>query len=166
MTSVAKASFAATTSAGQKVTVKRTGTTTFQNGSGSGSAKVTKGATVLVLGKVNSTTITATQVVVDPANTGPGTPFTPSPVIAFKRGTQSAAKTDGQVPTDYKEGSGTIVKGTTANKATKAALAAYPGGVIDRVVKLSDGTYEIHTIGVNWPHHIFADPAEKVVGAN
>ena len=40
----------------------------------------------------------------------------------------------------------------------EAALAAYPGGIVDRVVKLSDGEYEVHNIGVNWPHHIFVGP--------
>jgi hypothetical protein len=45
-------------------------------------------------------------------------------------------------------------------------LAVYPGGVVDRVVKLSDGEYEVHNIGVNWPHHIFVDQSFKVVGAN
>ncbi|MDX6378646.1 MAG: hypothetical protein QOE98_2949, partial [Gaiellaceae bacterium] len=26
--------------------------------------------------------------------------------------------------------------------------------------------YEVHYIGVNWPHHIFVDTSFKVVGAN
>ena len=47
-----------------------------------------------------------------------------------------------------------------------ASLAAYPGGVVDRVVKLSNGEYEVHNIGVNWPHHIFVSQSFKVVGAN
>jgi hypothetical protein len=54
----------------------------------------------------------------------------------------------------------------TANKATEAALAAYPGGVVDRVVELSNGGYEVHYIGVNWPHHIFVNQDFKVIGAN
>jgi hypothetical protein len=33
-------------------------------------------------------------------------------------------------------------------------------------VKLSNGQYEVHTIGVNWPHHIFVNPDFKVVGAD
>jgi hypothetical protein len=73
---------------------------------------------------------------------------------------------DGQVPAGYSQGSGTIVGGATANKATRAALAVYPGGIVDRVVKLSAGEYEVHNIGVNWPHHIFVDQSFKVVGAN
>jgi hypothetical protein len=59
-----------------------------------------------------------------------------------------------------------IVSGATANKATEAALEAYPGGIVDRVVKLSNGEYEVHNIGVNWPHHVFVNQDFKVVGAN
>jgi hypothetical protein len=86
-------------------------------------------------------------------------------VVPFKQGAPSASKKVGQIPANYTEGSGTIVSGTTADKATEAALAAYPGGVVDRVVKLSNGEYEAHYIGVNWPHHIFVDQAYNVVGA-
>jgi hypothetical protein len=67
---------------------------------------------------------------------------------------------------DYTEGDGAIASGTDAESATKAALAAYPGGVVDRVVQLSTGDYEVHNIGVNWPHHIFVDPGFAVVGAD
>jgi hypothetical protein len=87
-------------------------------------------------------------------------------VIPFKPGAPSTAKKVGQIPANYKEGSGTIVRGTPANKATKAALAAYAGGIVDRVVKLSNGEYEVHNIGVNWPHHIFVKKDFKVVGAD
>jgi hypothetical protein len=118
-----------------------------------------------VLGTTNGTTITATQVVVQPPGGG-STPSSASQVVPFKRGAPTPSKQVGQVPSNYKEGSGTIVSGTTANKATKAALAAYPGGVVDRVVKLSNGEYEVHNIGVNWPHHVFVDKTFKVVGAN
>jgi hypothetical protein len=79
-------------------------------------------------------------------------------------GTRSGAV--GQIPSSYSQGSGTIVSGTTANKATEAALAAYRGGVVDRVVQLSNGEYEVHSIGVNWPHHIFVNQSFTVVGAN
>jgi hypothetical protein len=87
-------------------------------------------------------------------------------VIPFERGAQSKSEQVGQIPANYKQGSGTIVSGTTANKATKAALAAYPGGIVDRVVKLSNREYEVHNIGVNWPHHIFVNESFKVVGAD
>jgi len=115
-----------------------------------------------VLGTTDSTTITATQVIVQPTNV----PESSSKVIAFKRGAPSTSKQAGQIPASYKQGTGTIVSGTTASKATKAALAAYPGGVVDRVVKLSSGEYEVHNIGVNWPHHVFVNQDFKVVGAD
>jgi preprotein translocase subunit YajC len=164
--SVSKSSFTVSTSAGQKVTVKKVSSTTYRKGTSSTTASaITKGKRVLVLGTTNGTTITATQVVVHPAS-GASTTYSPSKVIAFKRGAPSTSKQDGQIPANYTEGSGTIVSGTTANKATKAALAAYPGGVVDRVVKLSNGEYEVHNIGVNWPHHVFVNKSFKVVGAN
>jgi hypothetical protein len=86
--------------------------------------------------------------------------------VPFQRGAPTTSKQVGQIPPNYSEGSGTIVGGTTANKATEAALAAYPGGVVDRVVQLSNGEYEVHYIGVNWPHHIFVNQNFTVVGAD
>jgi hypothetical protein len=166
VSSVSTSNFTVTTSAGQKVTIKKASSTTYRKGTSSTSASaVTKGKPVLVLGTTNGTTITATQVVVQPSSGG-STTFSPSKVVPFKRGAPSTSKQDGQIPANYSQGSGTIVGGTTANKATKAALAAYPGGVVDRVVKLSNGEYEVHNIGVNWPHHIFVSKSFKVVGAN
>jgi hypothetical protein len=107
-------------------TVKETSSTTYEKGTKSASASaVRKGKTALVLGTTDSTTITATQVIVQPANSGSETS---SKVIPFKPGAPSTSKQAGQIPANYKQGSGTIVSGTTANKATKAALAAYPGG--------------------------------------
>jgi hypothetical protein len=44
-------------------------------------------------------------------------------------------------------------------------VAAYPGGIVDRVVQLSGGEYEVDNIGVNWPHHVFVSSTFKVVGA-
>jgi hypothetical protein len=32
-------------------------------------------------------------------------------------------------------------------------------------VKLSNGDYEVHQIGVNWPHHVFVDQDFKDIGA-
>jgi hypothetical protein len=87
-------------------------------------------------------------------------------VVPFQRGAQSISKQVGQIPANYSQGSGTIVSGAAANKATEAALAVYPGGVVDRVVQLSNGEYEVHNIGVNWPHHIFVNHDFKVVGAD
>jgi hypothetical protein len=163
---VSTSSFTVSTAGGQKMTIKKTSSTKYRKGTKSASASaVTKGAPVLVLGTDNGTTITATQVTVRPVGTSTTT-YTPTKAVPFKRGAPSTAKQDGKVPTDYTEGSGTIVSGTAANKATTAALTAYPGGVVDRVVKLSDGEYEVHNIGVNWPHHIFVSKTYKVVGAS
>jgi hypothetical protein len=150
--SVSSSGFTMSTSAGQTVTVDETS---------AGSVK--EGDTVLVLGTTEGTSITATQVVVQAAGGEPSS--TAAEVVPFQQGSPSASKEVGQIPAGYSEGSGTIVGGTEANKATEAALAAYPGGVVDRVVKLSDGEYEVHNIGVNWPHHIFVSQEFKVVGA-
>jgi hypothetical protein len=166
VSSVSASSFTVSTSAGQKVTVKKATSTTYRTATSPTSpSAITTGRTVLVLGTTSGTTITATQVVVQPGGAGSAT-FSPSKVVAFKRRAPSTSKQDGQIPANYTEGSGTIVSGTTANKATEAALAAYPGGVVDRVVKLSAGEYEVHNIGVNWPHHIFVNKSFQVVGAN
>jgi hypothetical protein len=149
------------------VTVDEAPATTYQSGTSATSASaVTTGAPVLVLGTVNGTTIAATQIVVHPAGAAGSTTYSATPVVPFQRGAPSTAKQDGQIPANYTEGSGTIVSGTAANSATQAALAAYPGGVVDRVVQLSNGEYEVHNIGVNWPHHIFVNQAFQVVGAN
>jgi hypothetical protein len=162
---VSTSGFTLTTSAGQKVTVNEASSTTYQNGTNSTSASaITTGESVLVLGTTNGTTITATQVTVQPAGGGSAASAAAG-VVPFQQGAPSASKQVGQVPANYTEGSGTIVSGTTANKATEAALAAYPGGVVDRVVQLSNGEYEVHYIGVNWPHHIFVNQDFQVVGA-
>ena len=71
----------------------------------------------------------------------------------------------GQVPPSYVQGSGTIVTGTAADAAQAAAVAAYPGGTVDRVVLLSSGDYEVHVIAVNWPHHVFVNKDFSVIGA-
>ena len=166
VSNVSTSGFTLTTSEGQKVTVDEASSTTYQKGTSSTSASaITTGECVLVLGTTSGTTITATQVIVQPAGGGSAT-SPAAKVIPFQRGAPTTSKQVGQIPANYTEGSGTIVSGTAANKATEAALAAYPGGVVDRVVKLSNGEYEVHYIGVNWPHHIFVNQDFKVVGAD
>jgi hypothetical protein len=162
---MAKSSFTLTTSAAQEVTVDEESSTKYVKGTSSTSkSTISKGEHVLVLGTVDSTTIKATKVIVQ--TTGGGSePSTAAAVVPFQRGAQETSKQVGQIPVSYNEGSGTIVSGTTANKAAEAALAAYPGGIVDRVVKLSNGEYEVHNIGVNWPHHVFVNQDFKVVGA-
>ena len=164
--SVSASSFTVSTSTGQKVTVRKASSTTYRKGTTSTSASaITKGKPVLVLGTTDGTTITATQVVVQPVS-GRSATFSPSKVLPFKRGAPTTSVQDGKIPAQYSQGSGTIVSGTPADKATRAALAAYPGGVVNRVVKLSNGDYEVHNVGVNWPHHIFVNTSFKVVGAD
>jgi hypothetical protein len=164
---VSTPTFTLTTAAGQKVTVNETSTTIYQNGTGVTSASaIAIGESVVVLGTVNSTTITATQVTVEPNDDGGSAASTAAGVVPFQQGAPSTAQQVGQIPANYTEGQGTIVSGTTADQATEAALAAYPGILVDRVVLLSNAEYEVHCIGVNWPHHVFVDQSFSVVGAN
>ena len=164
--SVSTSSFTISTSAGQKVTVNKASSTAYQSGTNPVSASaITKGESVLVLGTTSGKTITASQVIVQPTGGGAAA-STAAGVVPFQRGAPSTSKQAGQIPASYSQGSGTIVSGTAANKATEAALSAYPGGVVDRVVELSNGEYEVHNIGVNWPHHIFVNQDFNVVGAN
>jgi hypothetical protein len=162
VSSVSASGFDLLTSAGEKVTVKETSSTTYEKATTAASkSAVTKGETTLVLGTDDNTTITATEVMVGPPSPNSKTA---SEVVAFN-GTGDKSKAVGQIPAGYKQGTGTILSGTTANKATEAALLAYPGGVVDRVVQLK-GEYEVHNIGVSWPHHIFVNSDFKVIGAN
>jgi hypothetical protein len=164
--SMSKSSFTLATSAGQKVTVKKVSSTKYKKGTRPTSASAVKrGETVLALGTTNGTIITARQVIVQPKGSA-GSATSPTEVVPFQPGAPSTSKQVGQIPASYSQGSGTIVSGTKANRATEAALAAYPGGIVDRVVKLSNGDYEVHNIGVNWPHHIFVNQKFKVVGAD
>jgi hypothetical protein len=161
--SVSTSGFTLTTSAGQKVTIKEASSTTYEQGTSPASASaVTDGARVLVLGTTDSTTITATEVIAHPPAT---TSSTASQVIPFSSGTAKSTKTAGQIPADYVQGQGTIATGTVADRAAEASLTAYPGGVVDRVVELSNGDYEVHNLGVNWPHHVFLNHDFKVIGA-
>jgi hypothetical protein len=164
--SVSTSGLTMSTSTDRKVTVNEASSTTYQNGTGPTSASaVTTGVSVLVLGTTSGTTITATQVMVQPTGGG-STTASAAGVIPFQRGSSTTSKQVGQIPANYSQGSGAIVSGTAAKEATVAALAAYPGGVVDRVVQLSNGEYEVHYIGVNWPHHIFVNQTFTVVGAN
>jgi hypothetical protein len=165
VSSVSASGFTLSTSAGQKVTVKESSSTSYEKGTSPASASaVTSGETVLVLGTTDSTTITASEAIVQPPSSGGTSPG--GQVIPYTKGKQGSSQQVGQIPSDYSQGSGTIVSGTTADKATEAALAAYPGGIVDRVVAIGNGDYEVHYIGVNWPHHIFVNQDFQVIGAN
>lgn len=163
VTDVSTSGFTLVTPAGQKVTVQETSSTAYKEGTTPAAARaVTARQTALVIGTVDSTTITAAQVILQ----SPASSKTAATVVPFTRGAASTAKSVGQIPANYQQGSGTIVGGTTASKATQAALAAHPGGIVDRVVRLSNGEYEVHNIGVSWPHHIFVSKTFKVLGAD
>ena len=164
--SMSRSSFTLTTSTGQRVTVKKVSSTKYKKGTRPTSASaVKKSETVLALGTTNGTSITASQIIVQPSGSA-GSATSPTEVVPFQPGAPSTSKRVGQIPASYSQGSGTIVSGTKANRATEAALAAYSGGIVDRVVKLGTGDYEVHNIGVNWPHHIFVTQNFKVVGAD
>jgi hypothetical protein len=161
---VSVSGFTLTTPAGQKVTISETSSTAYQSGTNSTSASALQaGDDVLVLGITNSTKISASEVMVQTARTS--TSSTAKTVIPFVQGKPSAETKVGTIPANWSAGQGTLMSGTVANEASEAALAAYPGGVVDRVVKLSDGDYNVHFIGVNWPHHVFLNSNFKVIGA-
>ena len=165
ITSVSSSGFTLTTATGQKVTVKEASATSYEKGTSTAtSGAVTTGEPVLVLGTTDNTTITAAQVIVQPPATSGSNPG--GKTIGYTQGTQGSTEKVGTIPADYTQGSGTLASGTTAAKATEAALAAYPGGIVDRVVELGNGDYEVHNIGVNWPHHIFVNQDFQVIGAD
>jgi hypothetical protein len=78
----------------------------------------------------------------------------------------SGQPSSGQAPQGWRAGSGTIVTGAAANKATAAAVAEYPEGTVNRVLQLSDGSYAVHRIGISSAHHIFVSKDFKVTGTS
>jgi hypothetical protein len=164
--SASASGFTMTTAAGQKVTVDEASATTYENGTKPAAAgAIIAGKDVLVLGTVNGTTIAATRVIVQTTSSGGSAASAAAGVVPFRRGAPTASRQVGQIPANWSQGSGTIISGTAADKATEAALAAYPGGVVDRVVRLGNGEYNVHYIGVNWPHHVFLSQDFTVIGA-
>ncbi|MEA2670810.1 MAG: hypothetical protein QOG45_1030 [Chloroflexota bacterium] len=83
---------------------------------------------------------------------------------AQTRQAPSQASQTGHVPQNWRPGSGTIITGPAANKAKAAAVAKYPGGTVNRVLKLSDGSYAVHRIKTPAPHHVFVSRSFKVTG--
>jgi hypothetical protein len=71
----------------------------------------------------------------------------------------------GQVPQGWQSGSGTIITGAAADQAKAVAVAAYPGGTVNRVLQLADGSYAVHQINTSWPHHVFVSTDFQVTGA-
>jgi hypothetical protein len=131
---------------------------------------VRDGESVLVLGLVNAesttTTIAAAQIDVQQHGDGGATIGQQDGVEPISTGTPGPTKSVGTIPADYTQGVGTLVSGAQAYAAVKAAQAVYPGGVVDRVVALPDGGYEVHNIAIAWPHHVFVTQNDKVMGAD
>src|SRR5260370_6360057 len=74
-------------------------------------------------------------------------------------------RVEGRVPENWRPGTGTIITGEAADRANAAALVKYPGGTVNRVLKLSDGSYAVHMIKIRWPHHVFVSRNFEVTGA-
>ena len=74
-------------------------------------------------------------------------------------------RVEGKVPEGWRPGTGTIITGADADKAKAAAVAKYPGGTVNRVLELSDGSYAVHMIKIRWPHHVFVSKNFEVTGA-
>jgi hypothetical protein len=79
--------------------------------------------------------------------------------------TASGQARSGQVPQNWRPGTGTIITGAAADKAKAAALTTNYPGTVNRVVKLSDGSYNVHLLGTSGPHHVFVSKDFKVTGA-
>lgn len=127
---VSTSGFTLTTSTGQKVTVDDASTTKYENGTSSTASSVVRtGNDVLVLGTVDSTTTTATEVAMQTTTNGVSTALS---VIPFDRGKPSTEKEVGTIPTDWSAGQGTLVSGAAANEGAEAALAAYAESVTRR----------------------------------
>jgi len=126
---------------------------------------VRKGTSVLVVGLDNTSTITADWVVIQPHGDGGAAAAKANGVIPFESGVPSPVQSVGTIPASYTQGTGTLVSGTQAYFALLVAQTVFPGGVVDRVVSLSDGSYEVHNISINWPHHVFVSEDFKYLGA-
>jgi hypothetical protein len=83
---------------------------------------------------------------------------------AAPAGRSAQPQVNGQAPKNWSPGTGTIITGAAADKATAAAVAKYPGGTVNRVLQLSDGSYAVHRIATPAPHHIFVSKDFKVTG--
>jgi hypothetical protein len=165
--STSASGFTLATWTGIEVTVDETSSTKIE---GAPARDVRKGTSVLVLGLVDdetsATSITAARIDVQPHGDGGAAAGQRSGVEPEVTGTPGPTKSVGTIPSDYTEGDGTIISGARAYAAVAAAQAVFPGGIVDRVVELPDGGYEVHNIGIAWPHHVFVNSYDKVIGAD
>jgi hypothetical protein len=87
-----------------------------------------------------------------------------APATTAKAPTKAPAT--GKIPAGWHSGAGTIITGTAADKAKAAAIAAGYKGTVNRVMKLSDGSYAVHFFAnPAGPHHVFVSKSFKVTGA-
>ena len=168
--SMSASDFVVSTSTGLKVTVEKTPSTIYRKGAIRTSARAIKsGDSVLVFGMVDlamtggttKPTIAASQVIVQPAGKAGSAALSTTNGTGFRT---LVAKQVGLIPPATQE-RGMLVNGTEADKATEAALGAYAGGLVNRVVKLSDSVYDVHNAAISWPHNIYVDQDFKYVGA-
>jgi hypothetical protein len=154
--------FTMTTATGIEVTVNETSSTKTVGGQAS---DVRKGTSVLVLGLDDGATITADGVVIQRHGDGGAAAAKANGVVPFDPGVPTPQKSVGTIPASYTEGQGTIVSGIQAFIPVAVAQARFPGGIVDRVVNLSDGSYEVHNFSINWPHHVFVSKEFMFLGA-
>jgi hypothetical protein len=75
-----------------------------------------------------------------------------------------AQAASGQIPQGWQQGDGTLITGAAADKVEALALANYPG-TVNRVLKLSDGSYVAHIFAnPAGPHHVFVSKDFKITG--
>jgi hypothetical protein len=69
----------------------------------------------------------------------------------------------GSLPKGWQPGDGTVVTGAAADQAKAVAVAKYPG-TVNRVLKLSDGSYAVHLFATSGVHHVFVSTAFTITG--
>jgi hypothetical protein len=132
-----------------------------------GAATVAVAVGGIAIGNSNSSngasgTTNAPQV----AGPGQGAPRAGAPGQGgAQAGAQDLTPVSGQIPKNWRPGTGTIITGAAADKAKAAALATKYPGTVNRVLKLSDGSYVVHLIATSGPHHVFVSKDFKVTGA-
>jgi hypothetical protein len=109
------------------------------------------------------------------STSGTATAAQSAPAAAPATATGRTPSTGGQVPptggavpqngTGAPQGFGTPVTGAAAAKAKAAALTKYKG-TVERVMKLQDGSYEVHLISANGEYHVAVSKTFEVTGAN
>jgi hypothetical protein len=168
ITSTSSSGFTLQTWTGVNVTVDTSGSTKVSGGPAKDLAAT--GTSLLVFGLVDAesgaTTITAADIEIQRHGDGGAAAGKADGVLPTVTGEAAPTTVVGVVPCDYTQGVGTLVSGDRALKAVEAAQAVYPGGVVDRVVQLSEGNYEVHNFAIQWPHHVFETTNFKVEGAN